>query len=913
MDYYKDQAIRLLQQHRDAQAGERTSSRLSRKPTEGVFAYKEVNHCLSQVVDRGGSAGLVSALLSFGPDVNFSRQKSSNVWKVICRKDQQPQRNDLLLRAVIHCPADVVQALAEHADQANLDGVLHHAIVRADPAALRALLARGADPAELGNDFENLVFRNELNLMEVLLAGPKQPTLACRSFGLRLAVKNQSLDAMRMLLNSGADVNHDHAIALLKAVEAPRPDFVALLISGPVPASTHSLDAAVGKAYMGMGGKDTKEGKEMIEMCLSAGAQGQETTRLFTKGLVEVVRRWQVQLLDTILKFSKPSHEFETLAILEAIKTKQTNVLNKLVKLNPSPLSLAAAVTQAMKLDESTSRYETVRVLISNGAKGDAVASAFVVTVQMITRDQHRPTEQTQEVNKQLFDLLLNEGKADVDYGRGEALQHAVRASSMDVAWQIISKSPSPDSVGAALPLAMSLQDQQEKQAFVQMLLRNKVPDDAVNRSLVEAVREGPKNGHLVGLLLGRASVDYNAGEALACAIRSQDLEALELFLARNPNYKTLGTAVAEALRLPKPDRRPVVAALLRYLDLDHLNWAFKEVCMESHPDLELVKSLLHAGANVTFEEGVCIRHAARNLDIDAILVLSDFSGFDENIYTAAFADVLHNGTGWISAEHLDLIHLLVSHGASGDVVDRALVEVVSHLAGNNPQAQFSGQFLDILLAAGADVNSENGKSAGLAAGRGDAQMLRRLLGQAATVETASFAFSAAILAHHKEHCLLELIDVFMEDGTTVPDVNTPLPGMPAPVFLCLNSYYDSTDLVERLVAIGCDLETTVTRRVYADEGKTDTGSMAATDFKEEPVSVLMWALLQPDDKISSNVVTALIANRGGCSCDLCYCSRACLCGQGHLAIQAGVPGHQKTAMAMAVATTTETATARVL
>jgi hypothetical protein len=863
MDYHMDEAIRMLQQHRTSQAEERSSTCLSRKPTEGVYTYKEVNHCLSQVVDRDGPAGLASALLGLGGDVNFSRQKSSNLWKTICGKDQQPKRNDLLLRAVIHCPPDVLHALAGHADQTNLDGVLHHAIVRADLDVLRVLLARGADPSELHDDFENAVIRNELELVEVLLTGPKQPCLPCRSSGLRIAVKNQSPEVLKLLLESGANVNHDGAVALLKAVEAGRPDFVAILISGHVRASPSSLDAAVGKTYTVMAGKDTKEGREIIEMSISAGARGQETTRLFTKGLVEVVRRRQFRLMDTILKFSKPTGEFETLAILEAIKANQRNVLNKFLKLNPSPLSLAAAVTQAMKLDESASRYETVRVLISSGATGDSVASAFVVTVQMITRSHHQTDEQTQDVDRRLFDLLLNEGKANVNYGRGEALQHAVRASSMDIVGQIVSKNPSPDSLGAALPLVMSLQDQQRKQEFVQMLLRHKITDDAVNQSMVEAVKAGPRNARLVELLLTRASVDYNTGEAFSCAIRNLDLEMLKLLLSRKPNFKALGTAVAEALRVAKADRPIVISTLLKHLHRDHLDWAFKEVGTEPQPDLELVKSLLQAGANVTFEDGVCIRHAARNLDIDAILVLANFSGHNEAIFSAALSDVVSDGTGWIAWEHLDVVNLLVSHGASGRVLDKALVELVSHLSGSDSQAELAEQLLDVLLGAGADVNSENGKSAGLAASRGDAFMLRRLLGQGATVETASFAFSAAILAHHKERCLLELIEVFMDDGTTVPDVNTPLPGMPPPVFLCLNSYFGSDRLVDRLVAIGCNLETTVSRKIFSDETKNDGGSIAAADFAEEPVSVLMWALLQPEDKISSGVVAALIANGG--------------------------------------------------
>ena len=871
MDSDAEEAKRLLQQFRDSQITDQTSSLssasssssssswLSRKPIEGIFTYKEVNHVLSEVIDRDGPVGLVNALLEIGADVNYSRRKSSNIWKTICRKDQQSRRNDIFLRATIHCPPDVVQALADHADQANLDSVLHHAIARADLTILKALLDCGADPTDLHDDFENIVFRNELSILELLLSGPKKPCLPCRSAGLRIAVKNQSPEAMRILLRHDADINHDDGAALLRAVDSLRPDFVSILISGPVRALAYSLDAAVGRAYAGMNGSDDAPAREIIDMCLAAGARGPEANQLFTRGLADMVKRGQGQLLETVLKFSKPAGEFETVAILEAIKTKQVGILTEFLEMKPSQLSLAAAVTQAMSLEDGACRLDAVRTLIFHGAQGDSVANAFVLAVRLVAQ----AATNVQDADKRLFNLLLNEGKADVDYSRGEALQQAVKASSTDVVGQILSKSPSPESLGAALPLAMALTNREERQTLVHMLLQSRAPETAVNTSLVEAVKGGPENETMVQLLLSRASVNHNTGEAISCAIRNIDLKTAKLLLDHQPNYAALETAVAEALRVPKTDRVVVMDTLIPHLHRDHLSWALGEVGTESDLNLDLLKSLLQAGADVTFHEGVCIRHAARNLDRDTILVLTEFSGPNEAIYTAALSEVITDGRAWIAPEHTELINILLKHGASGSAVDKALIEVVGHLAGKESQAELGNQLLDLLFSAGANVNVENGKSAGLAASRGDASMLRRLLGQDASVETASFAFSAAIFAHPEEHRLLELIDVFMDDGTTVPDVNTHLPGMPPPIFLCLKGYFDSTSLVERLVAIGCDLQVTVPRKIYADESHIEAGPTGTSDFPEEPISVLFWALLQPETKISSRVITTLI-NCGG-------------------------------------------------
>jgi hypothetical protein len=154
-------------------------------------------------------------------------------------------------------------------------------------------------------------------------------------------------------------------------------------------------------------------------------------------------------------------------------------------------------------------------------------------------------------------------------------------------------------------------------------------------------------------------------------------------------------------------------------------------------------------------------------------------------------------------------------------------------------------QTLDMLLAAHADVDFENGKSVEIAALRGDVHVLRKLLGHSQDVTgiTATIALTNAIIAHHDEPHLLELLGAIHEQSKAL-DPDRPLAGMLPPIFLCLDLYGDGVNLLDRLVWMGCSLE-------------------IQTAFESERVTVLVWALLQPENKISDEVIKVIIEHGG--------------------------------------------------
>ncbi len=867
-----NQATRLLQAQRaidrDGQPLSWVRNRLSSQAgTE--FTTREVNKVLAEVIESDGSVGVVKALLALGADVNFARQRHSMTsWSKITQRNQQPgERNNILQRAVIRCRPETVQELAARADQANLDAVLHDAIARGNLAVLRALLEHGASPVNLHDDFQEVVFHDQLDLLKTLLSGHHLPCLSCRSTGLRIAVENRALEVVRLLLDHWADVNYGDAIALTRAVEISRPDLVALLISGSVQASPRSLDAAIGKLRHLLAERDSSLNREMVELCLSAGASGPETLRLVTEDLVEFVRRRHTYLIGTILRYKKPPGQYEAAALIEAVRSEQLDIIAKLLEFKPEPISLTAAISQTVGVGSPRFRYEATRLLIASGAQGQCAAEALVKTVHCLVANLKRGDKSSIERDMRLFYLLLHEGKADVNFGKGEALQIAIRSASVEVAEEILAKEPSPDSIDAALAWAMDGRDSQKKRQLVEMLVRRQVSEAAAGKALLKVFRTEPDNTAVVELLLTRASVNYNDGEVFTHAIRNFRPEAFHLLLGQGIDYKALFTTVVEALKLARLDRRLLFGEILSrlqvgHLQVGHLNMALKHVVLEEDSDLDLAKMLLDAGAKPEHEDGACVKYAASSLNRGLLQLLSEYLGENPDIYGQAFSAIINRGKQWISLEHVEVVDILLQHGVSGFAAGRAIVDVVDHLACQTAQAGLAEVLVRKLFAAGVDVNYENGKAVSIAASRGDPFLLSLLLGNGATSSSATLALTAAVMAHHDEQLLLQLIDIFADQRSAVPDFNKSIPGMPPPIFQCLKAYGKSTAVLDHLVTAGCRLETTVPMQVYADVAR-DRASARVASSEMEPASVLMWALLQKPGVISPAVVEALLGHGG--------------------------------------------------
>jgi len=495
MEAETKQAIRLLQAEKardcDGQLLTWLKNRLFSQISND-FTTQELNRVLADVVESDGSVGLVKALLSLGADVNFFRRPSSHAWSKMTQRHPGGERNDILLRATIRCRPETVSVLASRADQANLDSALHHAIVRRDLRVIATLLEHGANPAPLHDDFQNLIYHNQIEIVKLLLSGHHLPCLACRSTALRIAVECRSLEILQLLLKHWADVNYRNAIALIRAVETGRLDFVATLLSGTVRASPRSLDTAIGRIWQLIDNRDDDALCDILDLCLSAGASGSETTHLVTDGFLELISKRKTRFVETILHHKQLPEQFGAAALVEAMRTEQLGLMRKLLELRPTASTLSTALSYALSISIPKVQQEAIRMLIDAGAKGSCAADALVKIVHSLVAGLRYGDKVSIARDQMLFRLLLHEGEADVNFAKGEALQIAVRSGCVDVVEQMVAKGPSPQVLGAALSWAMELVDRKQKHCMVEALLRRPLDPDAAGKALLTVFQTDP-------------------------------------------------------------------------------------------------------------------------------------------------------------------------------------------------------------------------------------------------------------------------------------------------------------------------------------------------------------------------------------------------------------------------------------
>jgi hypothetical protein len=206
------------------------------------------------------------------------------------------------------------------------------------------------------------------------------------------------------------------------------------------------------------------------------------------------VRRRHIHLIGIILRYKKSPGQFEAAALIEAIRAEQLDVVTKLLEFKPSPTSLAIAISQTVGVGSPQFRYESTSLLIQSGAQGACAGEALVKTVHCLVANLRRGEKMSIERDMRLFYLLLHEGKADVNFGKGEALQIAVRSACVEVVEEILAKEPSPESLGTALTWAMDVRDGKKKKLLVEMLVRRQINEDAAGKALVAILKTEPDN-----------------------------------------------------------------------------------------------------------------------------------------------------------------------------------------------------------------------------------------------------------------------------------------------------------------------------------------------------------------------------------------------------------------------------------
>lgn len=680
--------------------------------------------------------------------------------------------------------------------------------------------------------------------LESILKRTKQKETLNRLLGdevqaiLQCPPEQRSLVVLKTLLAAGIDVNSYNGIALCRAVAGANSVITDILLAAKP--SVASLNAALPQALMI---QDEADRLTFTQKLLNAGA----SPRDINEALMFAIRKYPADfaLINTLVIKADTS---EGSALSEAVKGGNVVLLELILTRSKrhTANSLNESFQQASSIQDRSVRTSMCELLLKAGAKGPVVSEALLAAAG--TGDLALGT------------MLLNHG-ANVDHQDGQAVIEASRSGSLEILHMLLSTKADvkKETLERSFQAATEIGDLKQRAGVLRLLLEAGVSGEAVDAQLVSAARYGEDAIKLVELLLRfGASPDFANGEAIYNATRCAFLGILQVLLGisatgdkqRKPSPQTLIRALRASSKLSGAPRYQVVKWLFAVgLPVsDEVHIALEESVAADQLSIDLVRLLLENGASPTANGCKCLIYAAQRLDIGLLNLLLQ-SGLSREQAGHVFINTFVPDTAerWLSKQGFQMAQCLAEKGANGDTLSGALGVALDYLG--TEKDEISQVFVRCLIQHGANINSGQGQALVKAAKLGNTQLIEQMLLQRPDAETLSMAFPHVFDHGLPEEEAVGLIALFTNyrDGETQLDPMFQHPESDPIMFKALSVYPRSTRIIQTLLDAGYYHDQMTAARIL-DEVE-----------EEEPVSLLIWCLLQPQKRISSGIITTLV------------------------------------------------------
>jgi hypothetical protein len=730
-----EKAQEILEQHLTSNTHRkpflRTKSRLAN------YTFKNSTDALKEVVEQNGSAGIAEALIHLGGNLGSVRTAERAT-------QQKTERSAFLLTATRNGNRDLVNLFAPRASQNSRNDALRLAVQARDLEIGQILLEHGADPNSCGELFQQACRRGDAHLVCLLLRAPASKPLLNPTITASLldAVKSGSVETVSFLALSGADGSHGQAEALLEAIEWLQPRLVLAIVLGSLKPSRQLLDAAVDAAY-----RTTQAAARLkhilLETLLCAGGQGDGTAAV----LVECVQNGETELVHLLVQHGTSVNFNNGQVVAVSVERGRLDFLRLLL----ANRSLAAdnATTALSKIPlplERNMRYEMLRILIDVGATGAPLHEELIRAVA--------------EKDDRFINLLLLD-QTSVDYRDGAALRNAVEEQQIDLVSRLISKNPSQDTLSKVFPSIRSCSAKLARLLLTKIFIQAGTMGRVVDAALRDAIRDQTnlRDKDLIEFLSkGGADANFNQGESLTFSVDNGDLEIVPTLLTNLADMSTISAQIPRAMKLHPPLlRRQMLDLLIEKLSpptghgLEQLHIALVDAIDETPVDVELLGLLLGKGrADVNYKKAKALRKAIKHTDISVVeYMFRPPDGFQP---TTLRFETMRNALSTVidlypsHTQKLPKLKAVIRMGLQESTLSEALIwEIERHSVKADSGSWPSADVLEFLLDAGADVNTQSGKSVMLATEAAALPILKILLKEQPTSDVVDAALSRSI------------------------------------------------------------------------------------------------------------------------------------------------------------------------
>ncbi|KAF9776662.1 hypothetical protein IL306_005129 [Fusarium sp. DS 682] len=718
---------------------------------------------------------------------------------------------EALLATISETPVDMsLLRLVLERGRADINGlngqILQKAAQTPDPKVIDLILSLGKHnhdtiPACLEGLANIPSTDNKAWKLEVILAkSPKKINLdAMLVREVQALIENTSANAsfrtLQKLLECGADVNAFQARALCSAVKEAKDTIVDALFSCEKPPTAASLAFALPQALKI---SDPMTRLAFTKSLVESGASPREVNR----ALIHAISHFTTDVgLISVLANCADASDGEALAL--AVNKESPEVLDLLLtQLKHSDETRDSCLEQAMKITDWTVRLNICNRLAKSGVSSQAASNALLVAAR--------------NGDLELGDILIAHG-ASISTNGGQAIIEACRGGSVEVLDVLLKSNTDTHKVTLerGFQAATEVRDLNKRAMVFQRLLKRGVSGEVVDIQLVSAAKYGEEGHEVLRVLLAAgADPNYSNGEAVVAATRSAFVDLMKAGM-------------------------PAV---------DEVHIALSKAVGEDEPDERLIQVLLDSGASPFTNGSFALAQAVQGVKVSALdLLLTRKVNEEEilNLFASGFTDAQFST--WFSPNGLEVAKMLLAKGAKGEAVSSALVQVMKN---STIEAQLlADEFVDLFVAHGVDVDFGNGEPLIYAASKGNAHWTERLIACKPSPQTLTFAFERVFDTEKEPDEVLQLFELFAgyRDGEVGLDVMTRSAGSEPILIKAISQYPRSEELLKTLLNAGFYHDQTTTYRIH--------------DSVDEPeeVTVLVWAIAQPQKKVSSTLIKILI------------------------------------------------------
>ncbi|KAM5363959.1 hypothetical protein ACJZ2D_011749 [Fusarium nematophilum] len=648
-----------------------------------------------------------------------------------------------------------------------------------------------------------------------------------------------SLATLKKLLECGADPNAYQARPLCSAVAAAREPLVDIMFGCEKAPTAASLAVALPHA---LSIPDPMNRLSFTKRLVESGAQPREVNRALNHAIGHFTSDFA---LISILAGSADASDGEALAM--AVTKESPEILDLLLSRTKHSIEIRnSCLEKAMKITDWTPRLAICSRLAKAGVSPLTASNALLIAAR--------------DGDLELGDILIAHG-ASISTNDGQAIIEACRGGSVEVLDVLLRSNVDTQklTLERGFQAATEVRDLNKRAMVFQRLLHRGVSGEVVDIQLVSAAKYGEEGQEILRVLLAAgADPNYSNGEAVVAATRSAFVGSLELLLGlwheggnqKKASPPTLIRALKACWKLSSDTRFHVVQDLMKagMPAIDEVHIALSKAVGEEEPDERLIKLLLDSGASPLTNSCYAIVQAVQGVKASALELLLDREISEADInqaFSTGFST--EKFETWFSMGGLEVARTLLEKGATGDALSGALVMVMKD--STDETEALADRFVELFVAHGADVDFGNGEPLVYAASKANALWTEKLLACRPSAQTLALAFERLFDTARSSDEVLRLFELFSgyRDGEVGLDVMARSPGSEPILIKAISQYPRSTELLQTLLDAGFYYDQTTAYRIH--------------ESIEEPeeATVLIWAIAQPQKKVSSALIKLLI------------------------------------------------------